>query len=130
MVLDNGLRLVSERRPGPGVVALELFVDAGLLREAKPGPRLPDRPVARGGDATVRRGQLAEAIEDIGGTLECGATGASLRVRGEDLPLALELLADVTLRPAFPAGAGALGCRGASRPSCRATATTRPFAPS
>ena len=37
MVLDNGLRLIFERRPGPGVVALELFADAGLLREAKPG---------------------------------------------------------------------------------------------
>ncbi len=35
--LDNGLRLITERRPGTGIVALELFVDAGLLREAKPG---------------------------------------------------------------------------------------------
>ena len=35
--LPNGLRLITERRPGTGIVALELFVDAGLLREAKPG---------------------------------------------------------------------------------------------
>ena len=48
---------------------------------------------------------LAEAIEDVGGTLDVAATGASLRVRAEDLPLALEILADVVRRPAFPAEA-------------------------
>ena len=37
MVLDNGLRLIFERRPALGVVALELYADAGFLREAKPG---------------------------------------------------------------------------------------------
>ncbi|MBV8382670.1 MAG: insulinase family protein [Planctomycetaceae bacterium] len=101
-VLPNGLRLVSERRPGTGIVALELFVDAGLLREARPGLGYLTGRMLEEGTLTRPAGALAEAIEDIGGTLDVGATGASLRVRAEDLPLALELLADVALRPAFP----------------------------
>ena len=48
---------------------------------------------------------MAEAIEDVGGALEVGSTGASLRVRAEDLPLAVEWLADLAIRPAFPAEA-------------------------
>jgi zinc protease len=101
-LLANGLRLVSERRPGTGVVALELYVDAGTVREAKPGlAALTGRLLEEG---TTRRTaeELAEAIEDVGGSLEVGATGGSVRVRAEDLALALELLAEVALRPAFP----------------------------
>ena len=41
----------------------------------------------------------------MGGTLESSATGSSLRVCREDLALAIELLADVTIRPVFPAEA-------------------------
>jgi zinc protease len=56
-------------------------------------------------EGTMRRpaAALAEAIEDVGGTLEVGSTGASLRVRAEDLPLAVELAAELIRCPAFPA---------------------------
>jgi zinc protease len=104
-VLTNGLRLVSERRRGTGIVALELFADAGLLREAKPGLSYLAGRMLEEGTLTRPADVLAEAIEDVGGTLDVGATGASLRVRAEDLPLALEILADVVCRPAFPADA-------------------------
>jgi zinc protease len=104
-VLPNGLRLVTERRPGTGIVALELFVDAGLLREAKPGLAFLTGRLLEEGTPTRSAEALAEAIEDVGGTLELGATGASLRVRSEDLPLALEILADVVRTPAFPSEA-------------------------
>lgn len=102
VLLANGLKVLTERRPGTGVVALELFIDAGLLRETKPGlANLTGRMLEEG---TTQRSaeQIAGAIEDVGGTMELGSTGASVRVRAEDLPLALDLLADVTLRPAFP----------------------------
>ncbi len=46
---------------------------------------------------------MAEAIEDVGGALEVGSTGASLRVRAEDLPMAVEWLADLAIHPSFPA---------------------------
>jgi zinc protease len=104
-ILPNGMRLLSESRPGSGVVALELFVDAGLLREAKPGlAYLTGRMLEEG---TVRRSaeEMALAIEDIGGALEVGSTGASLRVRAEDLPLAVEWLAELAIQPRFPAEA-------------------------
>ena len=104
-VLPGGLRLITERRPGTGIVALELFIDAGLLREAKPGLGFLTGRMLDEGTKTRTAEALAEAIEDVGGTLDVGSTGASLRVRAEDLPLALEILADVTRRPAFPAEA-------------------------
>ena len=37
--------------------------------------------------------------------MEVGSTGASLRVRAEDLTLALDWLADLAIRPAFPGDA-------------------------
>jgi zinc protease len=104
-VLPNGLRLVTERRPGTGTVALDLYVDAGLLREAKPGVAFLTGRLREEGTLTRSAEALAGAIEDVGGTLEVHATGVSLRVRAEDLPLAVELMADLVLRPAFPAEA-------------------------
>ena len=102
MVLDNGLRLIFERRPGPGVVALELFADAGLLREAKPGLACLTGRLLEEGTSTRPAHELAAAIEDVGGILESSATGSSIRVCREDLGLAVELLADLTIRPVFP----------------------------
>jgi zinc protease len=101
-VLPNGLRLVTERRPGTGTVAIDFYVDAGQLREAKPGLAFLTGRMLEEGTRTRSAEALAAAIEDVGGTMEVGATGVSLRVRAEDLALALELLADVTRQPAFP----------------------------
>jgi zinc protease len=105
VVLDNGLRLIFERRPDSGVVALELYADAGMLREAKPGLACLTGRLLEEGTSTRTAQELAEGIEDVGGSLEVGATGGSVRVRCEDLSLAMDLLADVTLSPAFPAEA-------------------------
>ncbi len=100
--LANGMRLLTETRPGTGVVALELFVDAGLLREGKPGVAHLLGRMLEEGAAGRSAEEMAEAIEDIGGALEVSATGASLRVRAEDLSLAVGWLADLALRPSFP----------------------------
>jgi len=105
VVLPNGLRVLTETRPGSGVVALELFVDAGMLREAKPGLAHLTGRLLEEGTANRTAEALAEAIEDVGAALDVGATGASLRIRAEDLPLAVEILADLAIRPAFPADA-------------------------
>jgi zinc protease len=104
-LLENGLRLIQERRPGTGVIALELHVDAGWLREAKPGAaHLTGRLLEEG---TARRPgtELTAAIEDAGGSLEASSAGLSARIRSEDLPLALDLMADVVRNPLFPATA-------------------------
>ncbi len=102
-LLPNGMRLLTECRPGTGVVALELFVDAGLLRESKPGLAYLTGRMLEEGSASKSAEAMAEAIEDVGGALEVGSTGASLRVRAEDLPMAIDWLADLAIRPDFPA---------------------------
>ena len=101
--LGNGMTVVGEVRPEAGIVALELFVDAGMIREARPGiAALTGRLLEEG---TTRRSAeaMAEAIEDVGGAFDVGSTGASLRVRSEDLALAVEWLADLAIRPKLPA---------------------------
>ncbi|HEV3163787.1 MAG TPA: pitrilysin family protein, partial [Isosphaeraceae bacterium] len=100
--LSSGLRLLAERRAETGIVALDLYVDAGLLRESKPGLAYLTGRLREQGTQTRSAEALAAAIEDVGGTLDVSSTGLSLRVRAEDLPLAVELLADLILRPAFP----------------------------
>ncbi len=102
LALDNGLRVVLERRPDCGVVALELYVDAGLLRESTPGVACLTGRMLEEGTRSRSASDLAEAIEGVGGALEVGATGVSVRVRKEELGLAMELAADVAIRPAFP----------------------------
>ncbi len=101
-VMSNGLRVLLDQRVGTGTVALELYHDSGQVRETRPG--LSHLVARLREEGTTRRSaeDLAGAIEDIGGSLEIGATGLGLRVRSEDLGLALELMAEVTLRPAFP----------------------------
>ncbi|MHB1560799.1 MAG: M16 family metallopeptidase, partial [Isosphaeraceae bacterium] len=102
VVLDNGLRLVWARRPGAGVVSLEFYCDAGMVREATPGVASLTGRLLEEGTTSRDAVSIARAIEDAGGSLEVGATGASLRIRAEDLAPTLELLADVVQRPAFP----------------------------
>jgi zinc protease len=100
--LENGLRVLHERRKDTGVVALELHIDAGWLREARQGvAALTGRLLEEG---TVSRSalELAPAIEDAGGSMETSASCTSVRVRAEDLALALEVLADIVRHPVFP----------------------------
>ena len=104
-LLSNGLRILSEVRPGTGTVALDLWVDAGSLREAKPGLAFLAGRLREEGTADRPAEALFAEIEDAGGTLDVGSTGVSLRVKAEDLALALDLMADATLRAAFPAEA-------------------------
>jgi zinc protease len=102
-VLSNGLILLVEPRPGTGTVAIELHLDAGQIRERKPGLAALVGRMLEDGTRHRTAETLASEVEDAGGVLEAGSTGASLRFRREDLPLALELLADVITRPRFPA---------------------------
>jgi zinc protease len=102
VILPNGMRLITDRRPREGVVALELFVNAGQLRETKPGLAYLTGRLLEEGTTSRSAEELAAAIEDVGGALDVGPTGASLRVRAEDLELAIDWLADLAMRPAFP----------------------------
>ena len=86
-------------------MAIDLWVDSGSLREAKPGLAFVAGRLREEGTTTRSAEDLFAEVEDVGGTLEIGATGVSARVRAEDLALAVELMADAALRPAFPAEA-------------------------
>lgn len=100
--LENGLRIISERRRGSGVAAIELGLESGMLHEASPGvAHLTGRMLEEGTQALSAR-RLAEAIEDIGGSLDISSSRISLKVRAEDLEPAVSLLADLVRRPAFP----------------------------
>ena len=101
-VLPQGLRLLSERRPGTGVVALEFYVDAGQLREAKPGLAYLTGRLLEEGTESRSADALATEIEDAGAALDVGSTGISLRIRAEDLVQGVEWLADLARRPSFP----------------------------
>src|SRR5208282_1818687 len=103
--LENGLRVIHERRPETGVVALELYVDAGFLREDRPGVSYLTGRLLEEGTRNRTAPDLAAAIEDVGGTMEVSSACSSLRIRVEDLPLACELLADLVRQPVFPDGA-------------------------
>ena len=116
--LEAGRLSPPSRRPGQrtasglGATHRHRHRGAGAVRRCRRAPRgeagsrPPDRPDARRRDPDPpgrcrwpRRSRTSAARSTS------AATGASLRVRAEDLPLALEILADVVRRPAFPAEA-------------------------
>ena len=103
--LENGLRVIHERRPETGVVALELHLDAGWVREGRPGTSYLTGRLLEEGTRNRTAQELAAAIEDAGGSMEVTSACASLRVRAEDLALAIEILADLVRHPVFPAEA-------------------------
>ena len=107
--LPNGVRLlVAERRSLP-VVAVEVLVDAGARYESPDKAGLANLTaglLTRGAGSRTAT-QIDEAVDFVGASLESGASSenasVSLRVLRKDLDLGLDLLADVLLRPTFPA---------------------------
>lgn len=105
--LDNGLTVVVQRSTVVPAVAMQLFWPGGLLAD-EPGKQGVANAVA----TMLTRGtkhrtadQIAEAVEDLGATLD--ATGgnntayASATALRDDWPVVLDLLGEVTTEPAF-----------------------------
>jgi predicted Zn-dependent peptidase len=107
--LPNGIRVLTDRMMGVESVALGVWADAGSADEA------PDEWGAAHflehmlfkGTTTRSAYDLAEAIENVGGQLnaytERETTHLYARVLAEHLPVALDLLADMTCRSTFAA---------------------------
>ena len=103
LVLPSGLTiLMMENRRLPIVYAsvqlknvrrFETAEQAGLAQLM--GSLLEEGTALRSGD------QIAEAIEDVGGTLNMVANGGSVKVLKDHQPLAFELLFDSLLHPSF-----------------------------
>jgi len=107
--LDNGLTLILSERRGIPVVAANLVFRTGS--DANPA----DRPGTASfvaemldeGTSTRTALEIADEVARLGASLGTGssmdATTVSVRALAKNFPAALDLLADVTLHPSFPA---------------------------
>lgn len=107
--MANGLRLVAIERHAEPEVSLRLVVPAGKLYEpaAKAGLAGATADLLTEGTASRSAQQIAAAIDGVGSSLDASSgtdfANVSVTVTSDQLDLALELLADVVLRPSFPA---------------------------
>ncbi len=107
-VLPNGIVLLVAERPAIPIVAVRAYSRAGAVLDP------PDRAGLAGltgslltrGTAKRSGPELDSAIEFVGGSLESAAgrdgMSVSLSILKRDLPLGLDLLAEVVLSPTFP----------------------------
>ncbi|WP_439137812.1 M16 family metallopeptidase [Roseicyclus sp.] len=105
--LSNGLRIVTEHMPGLESAALGLWVSAGGRHEAADQNGIAHFLEHMAFKGTKRRTalQIAEEIEDVGGYINAytsrEVTAYYARVLKDDVPLALDLIADIVLNPIF-----------------------------
>ncbi len=106
-VLDNGLRLLTEQIPSVRSVSIGVWLTRGSRHE----------PAVQGGiahfvehmlfkgTATRSAEDIAQAIDSIGGQLDAFTAkeyaSYYIKVLDEHLPLALDILSDIVLNPAF-----------------------------
>ncbi|MBT0955995.1 insulinase family protein [Alphaproteobacteria bacterium KMM 3653] len=108
--LPNGLRVVTEHMPGLQSASIGIWVNVGGRHE-----RLEQNGIAHflehmAFKGTKRRSalQIAEAIEDVGGYINAytsrETTAYYARVLEADVPLAMDVIADIVLNPVFDEG--------------------------
>jgi len=106
--LPNGLRIVTERMPALESAAVGLWVDAGGRHERPEQNGIAHFLEHMAFKGTARRSalQIAEEVEDVGGYINAytsrETTAYYARVLGQDVPLALDVIADIVLNPALP----------------------------
>ena len=105
--LENGFRIVTERMPGLQSASVGIWVNAGGRHE-----RLHQNGIAHFLEHMAFKGtkrrtglQIAEEIEDVGGFINAYTsrelTAYYARVLAADVPLALDVIADIVLNPVF-----------------------------
>ncbi|MCX8508312.1 MAG: pitrilysin family protein [Rhodobacteraceae bacterium] len=105
--LPNGLRIVSETMPGLASAAVGLWVTAGGRHERPEQNGIAHFLEHMAFKGTKRRSalQIAEEIEDVGGYINAYTsremTAYYARVLAADVPLAMDVIADITLNPLF-----------------------------
>ena len=108
-VLSNGFRIVSESMPGLESAAIGLWIGAGARHERAEQNGIAHFLEHMAFKGTGRRTalQIAEEIEDVGGYINAYTsremTAYYARVLRPDVPLALDILSDIVLSPAFDA---------------------------
>lgn len=103
--LPSGLRIVSRAMPGIETVAVGLFADVGSRHEdarVNGIAHLFEHMVFKGAGGRNAR-EISEAIEEVGGELnactERDGTSFTASLMAEHLPLGIEIIADLVLRP-------------------------------
>ncbi len=105
--LGNGMRIVTHNMPGLETASIGIFVTAGARAETdnEHGVAHFLEHMAFKGTPTRTPTQIAEEIEGAGGALNAvttpEATNYYARVLKNDVPLGLNLIADILLNPSF-----------------------------
>lgn len=108
--LSNGLRVVVVERHSLPLLTLRLEVRAGAEADPVELPGTARMVAGLLSEGTSRRSarQIAEAIDQVGGTIQTGAewdeSFAELSVLNDHAELAFDLLADMTINSAFAPG--------------------------
>jgi predicted Zn-dependent peptidase len=105
--LGNGLRVVTEHMPGLGSAALGIWVAAGCRHEAADENGIAHFLEHMAFKGTERRtaAMIAEEIENVGGYLNAytsrETTAYYARVLADDVPLGMDIIADILRAPRF-----------------------------
>ncbi|MGR3320652.1 MAG: M16 family metallopeptidase [Pseudooceanicola sp.] len=108
--LSNGFRIVTEHMPGLQSAAIGIWVSAGGRNETEAQNGIAHflEHMAFKGTRTRSAMQIAEEIEDVGGYINAytsrEVTAYYARVLKDDVPLALDVIADILRNPTFEAG--------------------------
>lgn len=106
-ILDGGLRLITEPMPSVRSVSIGVWLTRGSRHEsdAQSGIAHFVEHMLFKGTTTRSAEDLAQAIDSIGGQLDAFTAkeyaSYYIKVLDEHLPLAVDLLADIVMRPAF-----------------------------
>ncbi len=105
--LPNGFRVVTEHMPGLASASVGIWVTAGARNERAEQNGIAHFLEHMAFKGTERRSalQIAETIEDVGGYINAytsrEVTAYYARVLQADVPLAVDVLADILLNPVF-----------------------------
>src|SRR5438045_2946180 len=106
-VLDNGLRILTERMTHVRSVSVGVWLTRGSRHETADQSGIAhfvEHMLFKGTDTRTAE-DIAQAIDSIGGQLDAFTAkeyaSYYIKVLDEHLPLAVDLLADIVMRPAF-----------------------------
>jgi predicted Zn-dependent peptidase len=108
-VLDNGLRLITEAMPHVRSVSIGVWLTRGSRHESdhRAGIAHFVEHMLFKGTGSRSAEDIAQAIDSIGGQLDAFTAkeyaSYYIKVLDDHLPLAIDLLSDIVLHPAFPA---------------------------
>jgi predicted Zn-dependent peptidase len=108
-VLDNGLRLITERMPQVRSVTIGVWLTRGSRHETDERSGIAHfvEHMLFKGTSNRSAEDIAQAIDSIGGQLDAFTAkeyaSYYIKVLDEHVPLAVDLLSDIVMRPAFEA---------------------------